>query len=180
MVDDSLSMTQLVSELTRGPKGGHGCPDTKFSQTSARSVDALHHTVNSFQSRLTSTEVIVGENVERLVAAESTINSLKAQNSLLMERLDDLENRSRRSNLRILNVPEGSESGKDPTLFVSEMLAEVMLEAFTSPPPLERAHRSLGPKPAAGNPARAFVMCFHRYRDRELALRWARQHEVKL
>ncbi|RXN34987.1 putative transposase element L1Md-A101/L1Md-A102/L1Md-A2 [Labeo rohita] len=121
-------------------------------------VDTLHDTVNSFQSRLTSTEVIVGENFERLVAAESTINSLKAQNSLLMERLDDLENRSCRSNLRILNVPEGSESGNDPTVFDSEMLAEVMPEVFTSPPPLERAHRSLGPKPAAGNPASAFVM----------------------
>ncbi|RXN04491.1 LINE-1 type transposase domain-containing 1 [Labeo rohita] len=85
-----------------------------------------------------------------------------------MERLDDLENRSRCSNLRILNVPEGNESGKDPTVFVSEMLAEVMPEVFTSPPPLERAHRSLGPKPAAGNPTRV--------RD---VLRWARQHEVK-
>lgn len=45
-------------------------------------VDALHNMVNSFQSQLTSTEVIVGENFERLVVAESIINSLKAQNSL--------------------------------------------------------------------------------------------------
>lgn len=59
------------------------------------------------------------------------------------------------------------------------MLAEVMPEVFTSPPPLERAHRSLGPKPMAGKPTCTFVLCFHRYRDRELTLQWARQHEVK-
>lgn len=90
-----------------------------------------------------------------------------------------MENRSRRSYLRILNVPEGSENDKDPTVFISEMLAEVMPEVFTSPPPLERVHHSLGPKTAAGKPACTFVLCFHRYRDRELTLRWARQHEVK-
>ncbi|KAL1276308.1 hypothetical protein QQF64_035931 [Cirrhinus molitorella] len=172
MVDDSLSMTQLISELAKQREvlkedmASLILNSVKPLQTS---VDALHNMVNSFQSRLTSPEVIVGENFERLVAAESIINSLKAQNSLLMERLDDLENRSRRSNLRILNIPEGSEDGKDPTIFVSEMLAEIMPEVFANPPP----------KPAAGKPARAFVLCFHRYRDRELTLRWAGQHEVK-
>ncbi len=182
MVDDSLSMTQLISELAKQRevlKEDMAALILNSVKPLQTSVDALHDTVNSFQSRLTSTEVIVGENFERIVAAESTINSLKAQNTILMERLDDLENRFRRSNLRILNVPEGSENDKDPTVFVSEMLAEVMPEVFTSPPPLERAHRSLGPKPAAGKPARTFVLCFHRYRDWELTLRWARQHEVK-
>ncbi|CAM4297548.1 unnamed protein product [Leuciscus chuanchicus] len=147
-MDDSLSMTQLIAEL-------------------AKQQEVL-------KSRLTSTETIAGENFERLVTAESTISSLKAQNTLLLERLDDPENRSRRSNLRILNVSEGSEDGKDPTVFVSELLAEAMADVFTSPPPLDRAHHSLGLKPIVGKPAR-----FHRYSDRELAFRWARQHEVK-
>lgn len=180
-VDDSLSMTQLISELAKQRetlKEDMAALILNSVKPLQTSVDALHDTVNSFQSRLTSTETIAGENFERLVAAESTISSLKAQNGLLLERLDDLENRSRRSNLRILNVPEGSEDGKDPTVFVSELLAEAMA-VFTNPPPLDRAHRSFGPKPVAGKPARAFVLCFHRYSDRELALRWARQNEVK-
>lgn len=105
---------------------------------------------NSFQSRLTSTETIAGENFECLVAADSTISSLKAQNSLLLEHLDDLENRSHRSNLLILNVPEGSEHGKDPTVFISELLAEAMAEVFMSPSLLDRAHRSLGHKTISG------------------------------
>ncbi|CAM4296333.1 unnamed protein product [Leuciscus chuanchicus] len=110
--------------------------------------------------------------ITQLIAELAKQHSLKAQNTLLLERLDDLENRLRRSNLRILNVPEGSKDGK-------ELLAEAMAEVFTSPPPLDRAHRSLGLKPIAGRPASAFVLCFHRYSDRELAFRWARQHEVK-
>ncbi|CAM4662324.1 unnamed protein product [Leuciscus chuanchicus] len=181
-MDDSLSMTQLIAELAKQRevlKEDMAALILNSVKPLQISVDALRETVNSFQSRLTSTETIAGENFERLVAAESTISSLKAQNTLLLDRLDDLENRSRRSNLRILNVPEGSEDGKDPTVFVSELLAEAMAEVFTSPPPLDRAHRSLGLKPIAGKPARAFVLCFHRYSDRELAFRWARQHEVK-
>ena len=52
-----------------------------------------------------------------------------------MTRLDDLENRSRRANLRILHIPEGSEDGKDPVKFMSELLMQVMgPDVFTAPP----------------------------------------------
>ena len=50
---------------------------------------------------------------------------------------------------------------------------------FPSPPGLDRAHRAAGPKPAAGRPPRPFILCFHRYREKDVALRWSRQHEVK-
>lgn len=101
MVDDSLSMTQLVSELAKQRE----VLKEDMAALILNSVKPLQTSVDtSFQSQLTSTEVIVGENFESLVAAESTINSLKAQNSLLMEHLDDLENRSRRSNLCLGDV----------------------------------------------------------------------------
>lgn len=101
MVDDSLSMTQLVSELAKQRE----VLKEDMAALILNSVKPLQTSVDtSFQSQLTSTEVIVGENFKSLVAAESTINSLKAQNSLLMEHLDDLENRSRRSNLCLGDV----------------------------------------------------------------------------
>ncbi|TNN31647.1 hypothetical protein EYF80_058196 [Liparis tanakae] len=52
----------------------------------------------------------VGTNSERLTAVEATIESMQARNKLLHDRVEDLENRSRRSNLRIVTVPEGPEA----------------------------------------------------------------------
>lgn len=60
-------------------------------------VDAIQETVNSFQERLASTEIIAGENFECLNTAETMIKNLKAANQELLDRVDDLENRSRRS-----------------------------------------------------------------------------------
>ena len=109
------------------------------------SLDSLQTTVNTFQQhqRLTSVESVFDDNFERVCAAESTIKMLQTQNQSLLTRIDDLENQSRRANLRMLHIPEGSEDGKDPVKFMSELLTQVMgPDVFTSPTELERAHRS--------------------------------------
>ncbi|KAJ4927557.1 hypothetical protein JOQ06_015282 [Pogonophryne albipinna] len=89
-----------------------------------------------------------------------------------------MENRSRRVNLRIINIPEGSEKGQDPTEFISDLLmGSLGPDVLSKPPELERAHRSLAPRP--GGRPRPFVICFHRFQEREKVLRWTRQHELK-
>ena len=88
------------------------------------SLHSLQTTVNTFQQRLSSVESVSGDNFERLCAAESTIKTLETQNQSLLARLDDLENQSRRANLRIRHIPEGSEDGKDPVKFMSELLTD--------------------------------------------------------
>ncbi|RXN20588.1 LINE-1 type transposase domain-containing 1 [Labeo rohita] len=144
------------------------------------SVNALTESLASFQTRLCAAETLASDNFSTLAAAEKTIKTLKEQNATLMDRVDDLENRSRRANLRILNVPENSEKGQSTVKFVSEMLMEVMgQDVFEKPPELERAQRSLGPKPQEGRPPRPLVICFHRFQEKEKALRWARQNEAK-
>ena len=179
---DTISMPQLVAELVKQRAGlkndvsGLIQESLKPLQTA---MDALRDTVGSFQARLAATESIAGENFERLTTAEATIQSLQTQNQTLWDRVNEMENRSRRSNLRIVNIPEGSENGKDLVKFISELLAVGMgPDVFTSPPELERAHRSLGPKPKEGKPARPFVVCFLCYQQREAALQWARNHVV--
>lgn len=62
------------------------------------------------------------------LVAEATVKALQAQNVTLLDHLENLENRSHRSNLRILNMPEGSEEGQDSTTFISELLKETMGE----------------------------------------------------
>ena len=152
---DTISMPQLVAELAKQRAGlkndvsGLIQESLKPLQTA---MDALRDTVGSFQARLAATESIAGENFERLTTAEATIQSLQTQNQTLWDRVDDMENRSRRSDLRIVNIPEGSENGKDQVKFISELLAVGMgPDVFTSPPELERAHRSLAQNQKRGN-----------------------------
>lgn len=144
------------------------------------SLDSLQATVTSFQKRLTSVESVAGDNFERLTVAESTMKTLQSQNQLLLDRCDDLENRSRRFNLRILNIPEGSEDGKDPVKFISDVLMEMMgPDVFPAPPELERAHRTPASRTSQRLTPRTFLVCFSKFQQKEAALRWARNHELK-
>lgn len=63
---------------------------------------------------------------------------------------EDLEARSRRNNLRIVGVPEDSNSSATP-----EAASTLLKEAFKldKEPLLDRAHRTLQPKRKPGAPA---------------------------
>ncbi len=180
---EPVSMDRLVSELTKQRNSIRedicGLIQECIGPLQS-SIDAFRETVDDFQGRLVSMETRVGENFENLIAAEKVIKNLQTQNSSLLDRIEDLENRSRRSNLRIVNIPEGSENNQDPVKFVSEMLKEVTgTEVFDEPPILERAHRSPGQKPTDGQKPRPFVVCFHRFQDKERLLRWSQSHEIQ-
>lgn len=86
----------------------------------------------------------MGESFERVTATEATVKSLQAQNKLLRDHLDDLENRSRWVNLRIIYIPEGSKKGQDPTEFISGLLLESLSPSIFSKPPVP------GPQTQAG------------------------------
>ncbi len=180
---EPVSMDRLVSELTKqrnSIKEDICGLIQEFIGPLQSSIDAIRDTVDDFQGRLVSMETRVGENFENLIAAEKVIKNLQTQNLSLLDRIEDQENRSRRSNLRIVNIPEGSENNQDPVKFVSEMLKELTgTEVFNEPPILERAHRSPGQKPTDGRKPHPFVVCFHRFQDKERLLRWSRSHEIQ-
>ena len=113
-----------------------------------------------------------------LCKAEKAVADLQALNATLIDRIDDLDNRSRRVNIRIINVPENKESKADMVAFVSALLMEVMGNQFSTPPELDCAHRAMAQKPKRGMPPRPIIVAFHRYQDRERTLRWARQSTI--
>lgn len=154
--DNGVTMNQLVAEPTKHRTSLKEDISLLIQELIAplwTSVNALTETAAGFQARLNATESLAGDNFTTLTTAEKTIKYLQEQNATLIDRVEDLENRSRRANLRILNVPEDSEKGQATTKFVSELLKEVMGEqVFDKAPELERAHRSLGQKPLTGQP----------------------------
>lgn len=177
---DGITMTQLVEELAKQRSSLKEDISTliqEFLVPLQTSVNALKETVYSFQQRLVAAESLAGDNFDKIFAAESALKTLKTQNAALLDRVEDLENRSRRTNLRIVNVPEDSEGVEDTVNFMSTMFMEITGNAlFDSAPVLERAHR-VGKKPErVGLPPRPFVVCFGRYQEKERLLQWARQH----
>ena len=76
-------------------------------------------------------------------------------------------------------MPEGTEPNGDMVTFISTLMKDTMgNQVFATLPELDRAHRALMQKPKDGQPPRAIIVAFHRYQDREKALRWARQNEM--
>ena len=104
----------------------------------------------------------------RLAQTEQTVQDLRAK-------VDDMENRSRRCNLRLTGLPEGCE-GSSPTKFIEKLLQDILgADSFPNGVELQRAHRSVAPRPKPGQPPRAVIMQFLRYQDKERALTVARQ-----
>ncbi|KAJ8002994.1 hypothetical protein DPEC_G00164760 [Dallia pectoralis] len=137
------------------------------------SIDALRATVEAQGGRLKDVESGLSEYSDRLVRLEDTVSHLVKDNSRLRDKLDDLEFRSRRNNVRILNVPEKMELD-DALTFVSSLLLEVLGPSgmLSSAPKLDRAHRlgSLPDDPTNARP-RPLICCLHDFQDRERILR---------
>ncbi len=133
---------------------------------------SLKEDLKSQSERLTSLETATSEWTTSLHSLEPTVTSLQKEITSLQAKCLDLECRSRRSNLRLVGIPEGLE-GPQPAKFVAKALAEIF--DLPEPPLLARAHRTLAPKPAEGSRPRAFVICFHRYDVKEDIWRKASQ-----
>lgn len=124
----------------------------------------------------------VSETERRISDLEDTVNPLLpavkthgTKIKSLEDKADDLENRLRRNNLRLVGLPERVE-GSDPVSFLEcwfmqEFGRDCLSQCFV----LERAHRVPGRPFPEGSPPRTMVIRLLNYRDRDSILRAARQ-----
>ncbi|RXN25168.1 putative transposase element L1Md-A101/L1Md-A102/L1Md-A2 [Labeo rohita] len=125
---------------------------------------SLKEDLKSQNEHLTCLETATSEWTTSLHSLKPTAVSLQKEITSLQAKCLDLECLSRRSNLRLVGIPEGLE-GPQPTKFIADALVEIF--DLPEPPLLARAHRTLASKPAEGSRLRAFVICFHRYDVKE-------------
>lgn len=140
-----------------------------------KAIQDVKRDVQDFSARMDEAEV-------RISSVEDTVNSEKGktdllakQVTLLTNKLDELENRSRRSNLRLVNMPEKVE-GNDAVAFLEKWLPEVLGPAtFTRPPLIERAHRLPGrTQPNRPPIPRVLIVKFLNFQDKIRVMRAAR------
>lgn len=93
--------------------------------------------------------------------------------SELTSKMDDLENRSRRSNLRLVNLPEKVEKG-NAAAFLEEWLPNVPgPETFPALLAIERAHKLPGAPQSSA--LRVIIMKFLNFRDKIRVMQAARK-----
>lgn len=163
----SALLEQHRAALTADFKSSFANLDTKLDQIQA--------TVSGQGQRITDLESNAEEVNQRLELLEAMCTSLQGDNVQLKAKLSDLEGRSRRQNIRIVGLPESVE-GNRPTAFFSQLLFDLFGEkTLSSIPELDRAHRSLAPKPGPKDRPRPVIIRFHRFQVKEQVIREARK-----
>lgn len=144
---------RIISSLTAQISANHAAI-ARHDQT----IQAIETSMNDFQGRITT--------------LECTTSKLAKVNEQLQLKVDDLENRSRRCNIRVTGIPEGAE-GNRPTSFLESFLGEV-LGPFTRPPTVDRAHRLAIQRRQDGAP-RPFIACIHHFQMKQRIMQLARE-----
>lgn len=141
-----------------------------------RSVDTISLGLDECKEKIREHEDELNNQDARLIAMETRYAELSSKHDKLLVKVDDLENRGRRCNLRLLGIPEGLEQG-NPTKFVAGLLHEILggPNGLEKPPLLDRAHRAAAPVPADGGRPRPFIICVHYFHEKELIQRFARE-----
>ncbi len=88
--------------------------------------------------------------------------------------IDDLENRGRRCNLRLLGLPKGPECS-DPVHFIEKWIPDYLkITTKAGRIKLDHLHRSLGPLPGPAQRLRPVIIKFLNFTDKQRVLNAAR------
>lgn len=148
-----------------------------FQQEVSSEISAVKITMDEHASKLASLETNASTSSDTVIKLEQDVGRLKQVIEQLTEKCMDLEGRSRRQNIRVLNIKEGAESGKKPRDFIAQLLKETL--SLDNLPLVDRAHRTLRNRPGIEEPPRAFVLRLHYTHElEEILQRAAKMQQV--
>lgn len=181
---DSLSQTNVNTILAAINSQGDDLKkliDEKMTTLEGR-LDALDVAMaklqseqTGFQQKMVEMEGALNEVDRRVGETEKTCQELRTENKSLWAKLNDLEGRSQRLNLKFVGINEGEEQGHT-SQFISDLITDLFgHDHFPKPVKIDRAHRALLPKPSAGQRPRTIIAKIHHDRDKDLILRLSRE-----
>lgn len=137
---------------------------SRFSET----LDKISTTLENHSTRITAAEQRVSDVEDEVTGLGKRLLEAEKKIALLANCVDDLENRSRRDNIRIINLKEGME-GTNPIHFFETWLPSFL--GLDKRPnritriKMDRAHRSLGPR--QGTRPRPVIIKLHNSSDKQ-------------
>lgn len=105
---------------------------------------------------------------------DTKINALEKQVREMAEHIDDLDNRGRRCNIRVVGLPENSEGTRSVTFFEEWIPDYLQMDTKAGRVKLDRAHRSQAPIPGPNQRPRPVVIKFHNFTDKQRVMDAAR------
>lgn len=148
----------------------------------ANSVEALENNMNEVKRDVASNIAPMEEAETRIMSTEEKLETSMAELSkasgqitYLESKVEDMENRSQRKNLRMFGLREGEEGNRQLLDYVQEMLPGWL--GTDTPIMLERAHQTLGP--AKQNQDRPVLIHFLKLQDREFVFRCSKVRDIK-
>ncbi|KAJ1170756.1 hypothetical protein NDU88_002628 [Pleurodeles waltl] len=163
------TMDRILQEITTVSRPIEGMDASIISLT--LETKSMRAEIASFQSRVTGLEQRMG-----LVEAQTTVSRDQDQDLLYLRRkLTDMEDRSRRDNIRSHGIPE-NEEGAEMQAFLSSVLPKLTSLDFDPPIEFQQAHR-VGPK-RSGNSSRPrpIIACSLRHNQTRQILQSVRNH----
>uniref|UniRef100_A0A3B3DZ89 L1 transposable element RRM domain-containing protein n=1 Tax=Oryzias melastigma TaxID=30732 RepID=A0A3B3DZ89_ORYME len=148
--------------------------DSKIGELQSTLI-TMNGSISVLSEQVSMMEQRISENQDNLTNIETRVTFLEKENSYLRDKVDDLENRSRSSNLRFLRIPERAE-GRDMVEFIQRLIPRLLgADNFPVPPVIERAHRSpTTSRPNAKNGPRPILVKFLNVQDKMKILRLSR------
>lgn len=161
-----------------------------FRREMKEELTAFRHEINQ---QLAATKLTLQDHDDKLEEAAARIEELERwsatahevlqdtlkEQRFLKDKVNDQESRARRNNLRIYGVREEME-GSSMINFVEKLLVSEKLIEEGTDAQIQRAHRSLGPKPSPNAPPRSIVVNFLQYRVKDTVLRNAWKSKIQL
>uniref|UniRef100_A0A3Q3E900 L1 transposable element RRM domain-containing protein n=1 Tax=Labrus bergylta TaxID=56723 RepID=A0A3Q3E900_9LABR len=128
----------------------------------------------SLTNCITTAEQRISDVEDKLSPISESHKTLESQVDQLSQKVDYLENYSRRNNLCIVNIAENME-GSDIKVFATNLLKTALdIPADQPGPELERAHRVGPPRDSNGKP-RPIIIRLLRFQDKENILHASRR-----
>ena len=159
--DDVQMPLKLVKELLKQQESPLKVFLSAYMDYVNTRIDNLMKDVQSVKSSLEITQAQVDE----LITSNFRVKEVQVQIEDLGNKLDDLENRSRRNNLCFDGIPESpNETWQESESKIKQLISRHMPEVSTDLV-IERAHR-VG-RPRSDSKPRKIVTQFLNYKDRE-------------
>ncbi|KAJ1214837.1 hypothetical protein NDU88_002448 [Pleurodeles waltl] len=144
--------------------------DTSISSLTLE-TKSMRSDIAGFQSRETGLEHRMGTLETQVATSQDRDQDLL----YLRSKITDLEDRSRRDNIRLFGIPE-NEEGSDIQTFLSSTLPKLTSLTFDPPLEFQRAHK-VGPKrPDGTSRPRPIIACLLRHTQTRQILQAARSH----
>lgn len=147
--------------------------DNKMDSLAER-MDRISQKVECHDSKITALETRTSDIEDGYTDLTKQLKDMGDVIQQVQLKNADLEARSRRNNVRITGIPESTDI-PNMEKYVEALARELFSTELSAMFLIERAHRTLAPRPQPGLPPRPIIARVLNYRDRDAILRGARE-----